>query len=395
MSSYINSSTNNCDTPFATAVSVVPLKPDKASASQNATFKLPENRSSGQVDEKQVQRLMQQGFTRGLAQSLSMNNQSFPYRIWVVDNSGSMQKDDGHRIIETKSKNNVKIVPSSRWDEIRECVNYHVRMAGLLEAPTSFRLLNHPGATVGEQQFDVANAPGTAAESMQNAMSIMNKARPGGCTPLTKHILDIHSSIRQMAPDLRQSGKRVVIVLATDGLPTDELGYGGIEQQQQFVESLRMLEGFPVWIVIRLCTDEDDVVDFYNDLDEQLELSLEVLDDFCAEALEVYEHNKWLNYALPLHRCRELGYYDRVFDMIDERSLTKSELRDFCALLFGKDHFDGVPDPSIDWKGFMKEVSILLEKEEKQWNPVKKRVMPWIDLKKLNKKYGTGTCSIM
>merc|ERR1712238_464114 len=100
-------------------------------------------------------------------------------------------------------------------------------------------------------------------------------------------------------------------------------------------------------------TDDDHIVNFYNDIDAQLELSIEVLDDFRGEAKEVYQHNKWLNYALPLHRCREMGYHHRLFDMLDERTLTKGELREFCLILFGDAHFDGVPDPDIVWGEFL------------------------------------------
>jgi hypothetical protein len=42
-------------------------------------------------------------------------------------------------------------------------------------------------------------------------------------------------------------------------------------------------------------------INFYNGLDSELELNMEVLDHFAAEAKEVYKHNKYLNYALPLH----------------------------------------------------------------------------------------------
>ena len=56
---------------------------------------------------------------------------------------------------------------------------------------------------------------------------------------------------------------------------------------------------------------------------------MDVLGDFFGEAKECYEHNKWLNYALPLHRLREMGCHHRVFDLIDERQLNKSELRYF------------------------------------------------------------------
>ena len=41
-----------------------------------------------------------------------------------------------------------------------------------------------------------------------------------------------------------------------------------------------MLEGLPVWVVIRLCTNEKKVTEFYNQIDEVLEFNLEVLDDF-------------------------------------------------------------------------------------------------------------------
>ena len=141
----------------------------------------------------------------------------------------------------------------------------------------------------------------------------MRKARPGGCTPLTDHILAIHGELTVMAPMLRQSGQRVALIIATDGLPTDDQGYGGKAHQQQFVEALRTLENFPIWVVIRLCTDEEEVVSFYNDLDSMLELSLDILDDFVGEAEEVHSVNPWLNYALPFHRMREMGYHDRLF----------------------------------------------------------------------------------
>ena len=187
---------------------------------------------------------------------------------------------------------------------------------------------------------------------------------------------------------------QVAVILATDGLPTDENGYGGDEITQEFIKSLKSLEGLPIWLVIRLCTDEDKVTDFYNQLDGMLELSLEVLDDFLGEAREVYKFNPWLNYALSMHRCRELGYHDRLFDLIDERALTKGELRDFSVLLFGTE-LNTVPDPVSDWKGFIAYIQGELEHEGDQWNPIKKKPSPWISIKRLNRVYNSGACNIM
>jgi hypothetical protein len=186
----------------------------------------------------------------------------------------------------------------------------------------------------------------------------------------------------------------VAVILATDGLPTDDQGYGSDEITQQFIKALRSLEGLPIWLVIRLCTDEANVTEFYNQLDGMLELSLEVLDDFWGESKEVQTHNPWLNYALPMHRCRELGYHDRLFDLVDERPLTKGELRDFCVLLFGVE-VESVPDPVVEWKEFLLFVQDRLTQELPQWNPLKKKVKPWISVKKLNKIYGGSGCATM
>uniref|UniRef100_A0A7S4UHK9 VWFA domain-containing protein n=1 Tax=Ditylum brightwellii TaxID=49249 RepID=A0A7S4UHK9_9STRA len=330
----------------------------------------------------------------GLAKALSINCSVFPVRYWVIDNSGSMNKPDGHRIIESFQRNNVNIVSCTRWEEIKECVNYHVRMSALLCAPTIFRLLNNPGLRVGPQEFSVAESgQDLVPQDQQAARVIMNNARPSGMTPLTQHILEIHERIRSIAPSLQRDGKKAAIILATDGTPTDEQGYNSEYASNQFLQALRLLEGLPVWIVIRLCTDDDKVVGYYNELDAQLELSLEVLDDFVAEAHEVYDANPWLNYGLALHRIRELGFHDLVFDLIDQRPLTKGELRQFCTVLFGEEHFDGTPDPSIDWVGFHADIERMVKNEEWQWNPIKKKNMPWIDTRLLNRIYGTTSCS--
>ena len=123
-------------------------------------------------------------------------------------------------------------------------------------------------------------------------------------------------------------------------------------------------------------------------MDEDLELSLEVLDDYTKEAAEVYDKNPWLNYALPLHRCREMGFYNRVFDLLDERMLTTGELLIFMTLLFGEGKLEGIANPNKDWKGFSKFLTGLVESESKQYNPIKKKMSRWIDMKELNRIYG-------
>ena len=302
---------------------------------------------------------------------------------------------DGHRLAESKSSNVVKLVQCSRWSELQQTVEYHAQIAGLIKAPTVFRMLNDPGRMVGPQQFSVAESgPKQIGSDIDTAIKTMRRASPSGCTPLSDHIREIRENILAMLPQLQNTGQKVAIILATDGLPTNAMGLCNASTRREFEENLRSLVGLPIWLVVRLCTDEDSVVDYYNNLDGQLELSLEVLDDWVGESKEVYEHNPWLTYGLSLHRMREMGFHHRLFDLLDERRLTLDELKEFLVLLLGESELAYVPDPNADFKSFYEQVSISVSKEEKQWNPVTKRMSSWIDMRKLKSTY-SDSCSIM
>ncbi|KAL7528399.1 hypothetical protein ACHAXR_002426 [Thalassiosira sp. AJA248-18] len=342
---------------------------------------------SRKMNNDQYTGLIKEGYSTGLALALSENTSRYDFRFWVVDNSGSMQIGDGHRIVNNGAKS--KTVACTRWEEIKETVKYHAQMASVLDCPTIFQLLNDPGLRTTPQKFSVCeHGEAYASTEVAKAIDIMRKISPSGVTPLTQHIWDVQEQITDMAADLRRSGKIVALILATDGLPTDEQGYGGEEITNEFIRALRALEGLPVWTVIRLCTDEEAVKDFYNSLDSQLEISIEVLDDYMGEAKEVKKHNPWITYALPLHRCRELGYHDRLFDLIDERPLTAGEARSFCGFILGLDE-DNLPDPGVDAAAFLKSVKIRLDRETLQWNPIKQKMTPWILTKELKKSFSS------
>jgi len=357
---------------------------------QGGVKKHPSMRRSN--EDRYIDSLKNQGFSTGLAIALSMNVKVFDRRIWIVDNSGSMEIGDGHRVVTTSDR---KIVAQSvtRWDELKHTIFYHAEMAAILKSPTLFKLLN-PVPGLAQKDFAVGSKGENYGDEIREAQTFFQKVIPTGPTPLTNHIWNIQRSIHRITPKLRRERRQVVVVLATDGLPTDEDGYIGDDVDAEFLSALRALEGLPVWLVIRLCTDEKKVKEFYNALDGKVELNLEVVDDFIGEAEEVYRYNKWLNYCLPMHRCRELGYHNRVFDYLDERPLLKSELREFCSILFGTE-YKNVPDPDESWKSFLEYIQASLKHEDEQWHPLKKKKSPWISLKNLNKIYGNGNCVLM
>lgn len=366
------------------------FKPSKPSFDP---FQLPPQKSKPLVS-SEIDALCEMGYPLGLARAMGENTARFPLRVWVIDNSGSMKKDDGSRVVATKAvPTGYKVMPCTRWREMRETIFFHSEMAAKVHAPTLFRLMNKPFSQRLPREFSVAMKDSTLQEDMKVAQNTVKKTEPKGCTPLAKRVWEIQQNIKGLQEELLANGEEVVVVLATDGLPTDRNGECTMATRDEFVQALTSLEGLPVWVVIRLCTQADDVVAFYNSLDQKLELSLEVLDDYFQEAQELYKYNKWINYVHCLHRAREMGFHHRMFDLLDERKLTLDEVKDYFVFLFGEEKTQNWPDPCEDFKGFLTAAKILIDGEKKVFNPIYKRETPWVDIKKLAKSYN-GRCNI-
>lgn len=97
---------------------------------------------------------------------------------------------------------------------------------------------------------------------------------------------------------------------------------------------------------------------------------------------------------MGFHRLRESGLAPRVLDRINQEPLSLEEIHSLCTLLFseGNGH-TGLPHPQQNWDGFLRELKVLVSKEKPQWNSLKKKLTPLIDLKKLKAMHSGGDSS--
>ena len=140
-----------------------------------------------------------------------------------------------------------------------------------------------------------------------------------------RHIREITQSIQQREQQLKSSGQKAVVVICTDGESSDG----------DLIEVMKPLTKLPCMIIVALCTDEVKVVNYWNNIEQQIEIEIDVLNDLTSEAVEVDKLNPWLTYGEPLHRMREWGVHLRIMDLIDEKALGMSQLHKFCSSLFG------------------------------------------------------------
>mmetsp|Transcript_2295 Transcript_2295/g.4115 ORF Transcript_2295/g.4115 Transcript_2295/m.4115 type:complete len:364 (-) Transcript_2295:250-1341(-) len=323
--------------------------------------------------------LTRQNWPLGLQKAFIASCAKFPIRFMIVDDSGSMMTNDGHYLLDTKAGK--KSVTCSRWKELSESMKFHANLAHLSDSCTEFRLLN------GAQPIIIGNTPGIDKTLPSPALDMFNAVldgSPGGGTPLCSHIRAVIAQITEMAPQLRANGHRAVVSISTDGESSD----GDI------AAAMKPLQSLPVWVVIRLCTDDESIVNYWNNIDAQLELEMDVLDDLFGEAEEVNSFNNWLTYGEPLHRLREGGVHIKEMDLIDEAKLSYDEMRHVCALVLDIGPPSELPHPQHDWDAFFSLIRAGNAKERRCWDPRSKVPQHWIREGKLRSSY-KGGCTIM
>ncbi len=251
----------------------------------------------------------------GLQETFILNLQKIPVRFFICDDSGSMNTDDGHRLY-TNGQGVTKLINCTRWSELTASLTFHANIAKAANSLTQFRLLNAlTPVTLGDGESNPDS-------ELERFLDLLNES-PSGKTPLCVHIREVVRQISSMADELRSKGQRACVVIASDGESTD----GDV------ADALRPLEHLPAWVVIRLCTDEEKIVNYWNNIDNDLELDMDVLDDLEGEAKEIEEVNRWLTYGEPLHRLREFGIPIKEIDLLDEATLTLDQIRLFASLL--------------------------------------------------------------
>lgn len=263
---------------------------------------------------------------------------------------------------------------------------WHARSGARCE----FILLNPPcphSPKDGRDYVTIDPEAGNAAAQVETLRQVLRSNGPGGTTPLARQLRQLRKrlTVREMP-----HGRRIMLSIVTDGIPTTPDGKS--HDKDGFVTELReFADALDAFIVIRLATDDKETVDFYNRIDAELELPLDILDDLQGEAKEVHDSgNGWFVYTPLIHRVREGGTMEKLFDLLDERPFTTVEIAAFLELLLRGPHDEPFPRTS---KLLLSAVERALPRASLVYDESLRKMVPPVDLTRLKVALGSEKLS--
>jgi hypothetical protein len=258
----------------------------------------------------------------------------------VYDNSGSMNYHDGKKI---DAKGN--ITHCTRIEEARSNMEYFIDNAEISYNPVRFCFFD--GKIIEINESSTAN---TKVEIIEKINKI-----PLGKTPLCAVITSIFNKINIIEDkNNNDNNNKYILTIITDGVPSDG------ELKDILLNPIHSKILNKINFIIRLCTNEESITKYWNEIDEDLEISLDVLDDLIGERKEIEKKNKWLSYPSSLHLMR-LHSIDPIIDRLDEKSLSLSDISKVCELILD----ESLPDPNISIDEFKSKINKCLIDKEK------------------------------
>ena len=161
-----------------------------------------------------------------------------------MENTSSMKILDSYRAkTDSKLKYIKKEGGHSRWAELSQTVDFHIKMSARCFIPTKFWLVNDPGSSVGPKRFAVAWRTHDDVKTERSiALDMMKRITlDKEYNHLSQQLRKIEKRVKKEAPRLMAANKVVTIVLCTQGRQTDEDGNEGSDVMEDFVDSLESL----------------------------------------------------------------------------------------------------------------------------------------------------------
>ncbi|CAF3487691.1 unnamed protein product, partial [Rotaria sp. Silwood2] len=187
----------------------------------------------------------------------------------------------------------------TRWDELKSLVNIVVDICAVMDSN-------------GVDVYFLNRDPVLNVTNAQNMRHVFNSPAKG-LTPLVPALRKILAAKRSLTFE-----KKLLILIATDGAPTNERGQTDIGSLEAVLRNERTPQ---TYITFLACTDDLDSVNYLSSWDKSMP-NLDVIDDYRSERAEI-QRIRGANFPFSFGDYivkALLGSIDPWFDSLDERA---------------------------------------------------------------------------
>ncbi|CAF1529468.1 unnamed protein product, partial [Adineta steineri] len=151
---------------------------------------------------------------------------------------------------------------------------------------------------------------------------------PNGLTPIT-------SVLRRILKDKQNEiqERKLLIIIATDGQPTDDYGTTDIEALERVLKNERKPPE-RVLVTFCACTDDDQAVGYLNKWDEKIPY-VDVCDDYRSEREQIWQvQGRQFPFSFGDYVVKILlGSVDPYFDNLDQKQVGAKNNLNCCSLM--------------------------------------------------------------
>ncbi len=179
---------------------------------------------------------------------------------FIFDDSGSMNTP----LMDSPLNNNNSLIKATRWDETQYFARIAIEIASLFDTEgCSVYFLNRKPSPI----FNVFD---------ESQVLRLFQLKPAGPTPLSRVLNEALNN------NMHQSEKKLLVVIVSDGEPTDNYGQVLINDFKKTLKN----RSPRVFTSIVACTDDDHSMDYLNRWDREIK-NLDVVDDYRNEREEI------------------------------------------------------------------------------------------------------------
>lgn len=225
--------------------------------------------------------------------------------VFILDDSGSMNSELDDSPLNKSSSERV-----TRWNELEYFASISLEIANFFDSN-------------GCDVYFLNNQP--PIKNIKNTQEFLNyfrQIKPRGYTPLTKTL----NQVLLDNANIVSYEKKLLIIIVTDGEPTDQTGEIDIEGFKKCLLSRKPKER--IFTNIIACTDEEESINYLNKWDKSI-FNLDVVDDFRTEKKQVQKIKGpqfRFNYGDYVVKCL-LGSVDKTLDDCDEEKKEKCRIQ--------------------------------------------------------------------